>query len=655
MCRSRGQELAANLGIPVDALEYLCVLLMDEIRTRGALSREMLRYHPSHPSCPEYFKQAEWERRIKGAEGYAAGADGNPVVFRDAAEIPLGIKCNNAWRRPKGGGRGPSLERIILHVMANAGGREPDAAGMLSILSFLKQGSFLIPVELFGAKQKIKLLQVNAETVRLEAATEETRRHCNVCGYARSSVPMKMPCPRCHGQLVPWPDREVFANRWVKVITKSEHVPLVAGEHTAQITTQDRAVLEEDFKAPADQSPTNVLACSPTLEMGIDVGGLDAVVMRNIPPRPDNYAQRGGRAGRRTRVGLVVSYARSTPHDQYFFDKPREMIVGEVPAPAVSLGNRDVIVRHLFAIALGAATPGLAGRMKEYVTAKGEVIIEAVDQLIAGVGAQVEHTLSVAQEAWKSDVLDRAGLSIDQLRPYLVGLPKRIRYVMDSTALQVKELHQAVAFYAEGLKDKHAAFHAGNLISRLLGIPEDKNHDGGEAEDTSAGYPLRRFAEFGILPGYEFPSEPAALRLLGDKHEEDPITVTRRFGIGQFQPDASVYARSRRWRVIGLDTASPWNQRSEGAAWNYRVCRLCNLRFHADEPSCPRCGDMVPGQPHPGYELAGFVAWRNESPILDEEERFAEAQPRPLVPPVGWRRRGALERRQSMGASPQPE
>ena len=70
-------------------------------------------------------------------------------------------------------------------------------------------------------------------------------------------------------------------------------------------------------------------------------------------------------------------------------------------------------------------------------------------------------------------------------------------------------------------------------------------------------YPLRRLAEFGILPGYEFPSQPAALRLLGDKHEEDPISVVRRFGIGQFQPEAHVYARSKRWKVIGLSRAKP--------------------------------------------------------------------------------------------------
>ena len=98
------------------------------------------------------------------------------------------------------------------------------------------------------------------------------------------------------------------------------------------------------------------------------------------------------------------------------------------------------------------------------------------------------------------------------------------------------------------------------------------------------------FAEFGILPGYEFPTEPAALRLLGDPREEDPVSVNRQFGIGQFQPDAQVYARTKCWKVIGLDTASPWNPRSDGPSWTYRVCRGCSLRYRADHPRCPRCG-----------------------------------------------------------------
>ena len=496
---------------------------------------------------------------------------------------------------------------------------------MVEILTFLRRGNFLVPVTLCGASQNATLLQLSDQVVNLRLVTEETRFHCNVCSQARAGVRRQSPCPRCSGSFVRWSDREVEQSRSVKHIRKTEAEPLVAGEHTAQITTGDRAKVEDDFKAPQSDVPINVLACSPTLEMGIDVGGLDAVVMRNIPPRPDNYAQRGGRAGRRSRVGLVVSYARSTPHDQYFFDHPREMIAGEVPAPAVSLGNRDVLIRHLYAIAFGAAEPGLAGRMFEYVSPKGEVNQEAVNALIEAVKAQIEHALAVAAEAWNRDVLAVAGLAPDQLRAHLEKIPQRIQYVMDCTARQVRELHATVALLCRGARSRSGP-PCGPATSSTdcSGCRAKTQRAGNEADDRSAGYPLRRFAEFGILPGYEFPTEPASLRLLGDSHEDEPVTVTRRFGIGQFQPEATVYARSRRWKVIGLDNSSPWNPKVEQPSWNYRVCSACTLRYNADEPRCPRCSNAAPGIGLPSYEFAGFIAARNESPILDEEERYAE-------------------------------
>ena len=204
--------------------------------------------------------------------------------------------------------------------------------------------------------------------------------------------------------------------------------------------------------------------------------------------------------------------------------------------------------------------------MFEYVSPKGEVKDEAVNALIEAVKAQIEHALAVANDAWKQDVLAVGGWDVEGLRQHLNRLPERIKYLMDCTARQIAELHQTVATYAEGLDRPYSALQAGNLISRLLGMPTDQQRGAGEADDRSAGYPLRRFAEFGILPGYEFPTEPAALRLLGDPHEEDPVSVTRRFGIGQFQPEATVYARTRRWKVVGLDTASPWNPRNEGSS-----------------------------------------------------------------------------------------
>ncbi|MBE7558417.1 DEAD/DEAH box helicase [bacterium] len=618
-----GGELAERLGVTSEDLFYICRVLLDAMRSRGAFSRVMLQYDPRSSECPDFVGAAQWERRIKQPHGYPLDRDQSVLPYIDRAEIPAGIGCSNAWRAPGRGGRPPHLEVALRNLLRRLGGIDPDENTMVAILEFLQHGNFLVASRLYGSRQNTHLLQVNAEATFLCLLDDSSRLRCGVCGHAAAMARAELPCPRCHGTLEQWSSGDVRHHRSVERILMPEAIPLVAGEHTAQITTDVRSKLEDDFKAPAGESPTNVLACSPTLEMGIDVGGLDAVVMRNVPPRPDNYAQRGGRAGRRARVGLVLGYARRTPHDQYFYERPAEMIAGEVPAPIVSLANRDVIARHLNAIVLGAAEPGLAGRMVEYISPTGEINQERVDELIAAVERQVDHALTVAHEAWDADVLNTTGLDDCFLRANLTNLPGRIRDVFSRTSRQVIELRHALDHYAQSLMNRHAGTSAGDLVARLLGIPTSRRGEGNDADDRSAGYPLRRFAEFGLLPGYEFPSEPATLRLLRDAHEEDPVSTIRRFGIGQFQPDALVYARGRRWRVIGLDRASPWNPRTEGPSWTYRVCTICDLRYAADQPRCPRCSTSGPAQGCPAYEFAGFVAKHEEQPILDEEDRFA--------------------------------
>ncbi|MGD0949890.1 MAG: DEAD/DEAH box helicase [Candidatus Binatia bacterium] len=621
--RAKGANEAERLGISLEQLEYVCRCVLDDIRTRGCVSRELLRYHPLNPQCPDYLRAAEWERRLKQPQGYPLSKGGEVLPFMDASEVPYGIKLHNAWRKPRKGGMGPRVEAVLRHLLDEFGGREPDDETMRQLLRFLYGGRFLIDAELYGSQSSFRLLQLNAERLVLQLLAERDRVHCEVCSTPMGGAREGLPCPRCHGRLIRWSDAEIAENRSVRRIRAPEYIPLVAAEHTAQVPNEDRAELEREFKASAAESKRNLLACSPTLEMGIDVGGLDAVVLRNVPPRPDNYAQRGGRAGRRTRVGLVVGYARSTPHDQYFYDKPTEMIAGEVPAPALALGNRDVIFRHLNAIVFGAAQPGLAGKMAEYVSPTGDVKQETVAALTAGVRATIGHGIAMARDAFGADVIQEAGLDEAKLRAEVERLPERIHDVVDRTGRQVKELRRALDVYSASLLQKHAAARAGDLVARLLGIQSGRYGQREEADDRSAGYPLRRFAEFGILPGYEFPTEPASLRLLGDPHEEDPVTVARRFGIAQFQPDAHVYARTKRWKVIGLDTASPWNPGFEVPGRPYRLCRKCTLRFVADHPRCPRCGDDSPGQAVQAAEFGGFLARTDESPILDEEDRFA--------------------------------
>ncbi len=617
-----GGELAASLGINKEQFLYICRCLLDFMRIRNALSRDLLRYNPLHPSCPDQLSYAEWERKIKTPSGFACGLDERPALNPDD-RVPRGIKARSLWRGPGRGGRDPEIQRILKNLLSAFGGIEPTPETMLEIVRFLFDGTFLVPSGLFGITESRKFLQVNAEYLLLGILGEAERLRCAVCGAPRHYAAPGFPCPMCHGSLVPWTNAEMARNRNVQRIRSGSFIPLYAGEHTAQITTDRREELEKQFKAPASESKVNVIACSPTMEMGIDVGGLDAIALRNMPPRPDNYAQRGGRAGRRSRVGLVLGYARNTPHDQYFYDKPTEMISGEIPAPLLALGNKDVLLRHANAILFGAATPGLSGKMGDYVTTQGAVIEEKVAELIAALRTQIEYSITTATVAFGSNVLAEAGITEQGLREWFEALPDKVRDVFERTARQVIELRQALDRLAVYLVGQREGVHAAELIRRLLGLPKDHGSAGTDADDHSAGYPLRRFAEFGILPGYEFPTAPATLRLKGDPNEDNPVTVGRVVGIAQFRPEANVYARNVRWKVIGLDPASPWNPKVEGPSWGYMVCSQCALRFSAGRPQCPRCGNASPGRPHPASEFAGFLAVKNETPVFEEEDRIA--------------------------------
>ncbi|XXT18767.1 protein kinase [Sorangium sp. So ce429] len=623
-----GKPLAEALHLTPGQLLYLCRCLLDEMRTRGALSRPMLTHHPLNSNYRGAFRKADWERRFVQPQGYPCDASGTPRGHLDKSEVESGVRVNNAWRRQGKGGSNPRLQKIFTHLLRRMAGVDAEEKMLLDVLHFLMEAGTVAPAKLYGYGTKPStLLMVNADAVELVLLGDDDRFRCTICNQKMPWVAEGSPCRGCHGTMRRWRREELGENRYFRRVLRSEETPLIAEEHTAQLAASARAAIEDDFNAPFSVDPLNVLACSPTLEMGIDVRGLEAVLMRNVPPRPDNYAQRGGRAGRRSRAGVVLGYARNTPHDQYFYEKPEEMIAGAVAAPGVALENRDIVVRHLNAIALGSSSPGLAGRMEEYIDVQGELKPEAIDTLIQGFEAQFEFAAKLALAAWRDEVLGRLGLASDAaLLAVLREQPARIRDLFDRVRKQIKDLRQPVARYADSLDYEQQARRAGEMIRRLLGRPSN-DRNGTESDDRSSGNPMRRFAEFGILPGYEFPAQPASLRLLGDDHEEEPINVVRRFGIAQYQPEAIVHARGHRWEVIGLDRASPWNPASDAPTWLYVICGTCGLRVDAQgEPTCPRCkGANLSGRALPAYELAGFVARRHDTPVLDEEERISNA------------------------------
>ena len=123
-----------------------------------------------------------------------------------------------------------------------------------------------------------------------------------------------------------------------------------AAEHSAQIDGGRLRDLEQRFK----EGKLNVLSCSTTMEMGVDIGGLSAVIMNNTPPSSANYLQRAGRAGRRGEgVSFAITLCPSSPHGEQVFEHPLWPFTSTISAPRVGLDSERLVQRHVNALCLG--------------------------------------------------------------------------------------------------------------------------------------------------------------------------------------------------------------------------------------------------------------------------------------------------------------
>jgi len=154
----------------------------------------------------------------------------------------------------------------------------------------------------------------------------------------------------CTGELERLNSDEFCSENYYAMLYKSEKVsPLFVKEHTAQLAKKDALDYQQQFI----RKEINALSCSTTFEMGVDVGDLETVFLRNIPPLASNYAQRVGRAGRSINAAaFALTFARLSSHDFTFFDSPMEMINGVIYPPSFNLDNEKILKRHIYAIAI---------------------------------------------------------------------------------------------------------------------------------------------------------------------------------------------------------------------------------------------------------------------------------------------------------------
>lgn len=174
---------------------------------------------------------------------------------------------------------------------------------------------------------------------------------CKRCGKITAHN-IKNICPefRCSGLLEELSAKD-FRNDpyYSKAYNEEKLIPMISREHTAQLNKDTAGTIQTKF----ENGEVNVLSCSTTFEMGVDVGQLEAILLRNVPPETSNYIQRAGRAGRRTSAtAFSVTYAKRSSHDLNYYANPSEIISGKIKPPYVEMSNEKIAGRHVNSIVM---------------------------------------------------------------------------------------------------------------------------------------------------------------------------------------------------------------------------------------------------------------------------------------------------------------
>lgn len=174
---------------------------------------------------------------------------------------------------------------------------------------------------------------------------------CSKCGGTASAPQGEsqywdgMPCMRydCAGLYRRQPPAEDY---YGALYSSGEVRRIFAAEHTGLLERAAREKLEQDFINQDRPAAPNLLSCTPTLEMGINIGDLSTVILCTVPPAAANYLQRIGRSGRRDGNAFNLTVAEGRPHDLYFYDEPEEMLAGAIEPPGVFLNAPAVLERQ---------------------------------------------------------------------------------------------------------------------------------------------------------------------------------------------------------------------------------------------------------------------------------------------------------------------
>jgi ATP-dependent helicase YprA (DUF1998 family) len=510
--------------------------------------------------------------------------------------------------------------------------------------------------------------------------------YCQACRTTQRPYPGSARCLNCGRERVELidPDADpVFAARKgyyrgssLRALRDSAEplMAIIASEHTAQLNAaqsdevfskaEEHELLFQDvdigLPIPGEQprAAIDVLSCTTTMEVGIDIGTLSGVALRNMPPSRASYQQRSGRAGRRgNAVATVVGFGSSDTHDEHYFAEPDAMIRGRVDDPFLTLDNAEIARRHITAFLF----------QKYHETRLPTIEPEDQPQLFEVLGT-VEGFLSDRSplnrtdfEAWLRENETRLVADVDAWLPTEVSKSDRDGLLSDLIPVTLKAVDNAIDGGRSTPSEPEAVVTDGDTEDAI--VVEAPAEEGEERTDPHRVEEnlLDRLLYKGVLPRYAFPTDVVSFYVF-DRERSTRFRPEYRYAPGQGLPIAlTQYAPGKRVWIDGKEWASgslysPMSS-DRFQAWEERrlyfecsVCHYARTETYAEADrgelrDCPACGAGKRfGKARNWMRPPGFAhpqSWEEETSPDDQPARSYATRAKLVAPgpadPDSWR------------------
>ena len=460
------------------------------------------------------------------------------------------------------------------------------------------------------------------------ARPSETCYECGVCSRIHLHRSGGI-CSECHGALhEPGPGsggsrRDEDYYRWLA--TKAGPIfRLNCAELTGQTDKQDarnRQRLFQNVTVDGEEAITDnidLLSVTTTMEAGVDIGALLAVMMANMPPMRFNYQQRVGRAGRRNApLSLAVTLCRGRSHDDYYFQRPERITADPPPPPYVDTARPQILCRVLAKEVLRRAFKELG--------------------LFSSRAGDSVHGEFGTPDSWngppENPPAGYQGQTVSGIIQEWIGRHgPEVEEICDSLMIGTR-LEDDV-----GERTKAIGWIGRDLVPEVTKATQDP----GLVQDKLS----ERLANRGILPMFGFPTRARLLyhRRPGRWPPRHVVDRDLELAVSMFAPGAETVKERTIHTAIGVGHYQPGGQDAVegedplGPSVEVGLCRNCQ-HVETDAPSsaaCPVCGAQA-GSGERSFQAMdlrqpkGFISYFSKARDYDGTFEFVPRAGRPKV------------------------